>query len=81
MGKEGTKDMTRLTPLELQIRHRPCRYSDCPICEEGGVIDEVARQLTSLGFHVTNVAAEMKQSFASIEVEESETDCARLLRS
>ena len=72
--------MTRLTPLELQIRHRPCRYSDCPICDERS-IEEVAGQLTSLGFGVRNVADETKQSFASIEVEESETDCTTLLRS
>ena len=70
--------MTHLTPLELQIRHRPCRYTECPICDESA-IENISRQLTGLGFHVRNVIEQTKESFDSIEVEENELLCTALL--
>ena len=70
--------MSRLTALEISMRHRPCARPGCAICCEEPM-GTVAQYLNQIGFHVRNFSEDHKTSFAFVEVVEDENTCSQLL--
>lgn len=70
--------MSRLTAIEISLRHRVCSQPDCAICSDKSM-GAVAHYLNQIGFHVRDFSEDHKTSFAYVEVVEDEETCSCLL--
>ncbi len=70
--------MSRLSALELSIRHRACSRPGCAICSDLPM-GKVASYLNQIGFHVRDYGEDHKEAFAFVDVIEDDETCSRLL--
>ncbi|MBA4147970.1 MAG: hypothetical protein H0X66_07615 [Verrucomicrobia bacterium] len=71
--------MSRLTALEISLRHGVCSSPGCAICAELPM-ENVAGYLNQIGFHVRDYSDDHKTAFGFVEVLEDEETCSRLLK-
>lgn len=70
--------MTRLTALEISLRHRACAQPGCAICLEKPM-GTIAQYLQHIGFQVMDFSEDHKTGFAFVEVVEDAHTCSRIL--